>query len=157
MTEQTFKDLTEVDHISLMTYDYTITSFPGPNAPLAWITKTVMDLISPEKRSDKKVTNKIMMGLNFYGHKFLQPGGPSPVVANEYLDTLKKKKDTGRFRWNLKDEEHSFTFEENKVKTSIYYPTLKYLNDRIEFAGSLGLGLSIWDLGQGLNYFYDLL
>lgn len=59
-----------VDGFSLMTYDFSSPLNPGPNAPLKWIQFTLSVLLgSPDQRSNS-LTNKILLGLNFYGNDF---------------------------------------------------------------------------------------
>jgi chitinase domain-containing protein 1 len=80
-----------------------------------------------------------------------------PIVSTTLIETIKESPNK-RFVWDPTNSEHFVQLELlNNDKLTIYYPSLRSLKERINFASKNHLSLSIWDIGQGFNYFFDLL
>lgn len=143
----------EVTAFSLMTYDFSSYQRPGANAPLYWMRRVVEHISNkPDKLAEKRA--KILLGLNFYGYDFTPEGG-SAVTGENYLGLLKHVK--GRLKFDEKDNENYFEVRTSTGKHLVFYPTLYSIQQRIDLARELGVNLAIWEIGQGLDYFYDLL
>ena len=140
-----------------MTYDFSVNSGQvGPNAPLDWVRANVEYLTETvEDRS------KILLGLNFYGMMYKVDTQGRPVAQPEHILGSKLiellKKNFVEIIFEEKIQEHLFILKGSGSQYLVFYPTLYSIKKRIELSQELGTGLSIWELGQGLDYFYDLL
>uniref|UniRef100_A0A182PPI9 Chitinase domain-containing protein 1 n=1 Tax=Anopheles epiroticus TaxID=199890 RepID=A0A182PPI9_9DIPT len=142
-----------VTGFSLMTYDYSSVQRPGANAPLYWVRNAVLHICPDGTDRMREKRAKILVGLNMYGSDFT-PNGGQPIVSHEYLALLKHLK--GHLTYDEHDVENFFEVKTSNGRHMVFYPTLFSIDERLKLARELGTGISIWELGQGLDYFYDL-
>ncbi|KAJ7962546.1 chitinase domain-containing protein 1 [Quillaja saponaria] len=156
---QDLESLSEaVDGFSLMTYDFSSPHSPGPNAPLKWIQSTLQLLLGTSGNRARNLARKILLGINFYGNDFtLSRGlGGGAIIGRDYLSLLEKHKPV--LQWEKNSAEHVFFYlDDNNIKHAVFFPSLMSISMRLEEARSWGCGISIWEIGQGLDYFLDLL
>lgn len=149
----------DIDAFALMTYDYHAPSGgAAPVSPHWWATQSVLSLLSPELRASP-VRAKLLLGANLYGYEYA-PGahGPRAITGNDLLRLLDAHKATARFEWDQDAHEHRLTYRLPDASVgTVYFPSLLSLSDRVQLAESLGVGLSLWEIGQPLPYFFDLL
>ncbi|KAF5953192.1 hypothetical protein HYC85_011136 [Camellia sinensis] len=82
--------------------------------------------------------------------------GGGAITGRDYLSLLEQHKPS--FQWEKNSAEHFFIYSDNQhVKHAVFYPSLMSISMRLEEARSWGAGISIWEIGQGLDYFFDLL
>ncbi|XP_012835600.1 PREDICTED: chitinase domain-containing protein 1 [Erythranthe guttata] len=148
----------DVDGFSLMTYDFSGPQNPGPNAPLKWIHSTLQLLLDSSNGYNPKLAKKIFVGINFYGNDFVVSGGlgGGPIIGREYLSLLEQHKP--QMHWEKNSAEHYFLYIDNQnIKHVVFYPSLMSIATRLDEALSWTAGISIWEIGQGLEYFFDIL
>ena len=179
-SEENFKKLYQVvDFFSLMTYDYKLVLFylimtgvctcscwnllknsssgqHGFNAPLRWV-KECVEHIDPGELARMK----ILMGLNFYGRYIenIEEQKVDHILGRDLVKKIAHLDGSTEFDWSSEAHEHYLMYNdaESDQRSAIFYPSLMSINERLQVAKALKVGISIWEVGQGLDYFYDLL
>lgn len=140
----------------VMTYDFSVPGArAGPMAPVGWV-RAVVKYLGEECGLGRKV----LIGVNFYGVDFVQGGSREGgtvdrhVVGHEYVSLLKEYKP--EIVWLREMGEHAFGYSRGKEQHVVFYPSRRSIAQRVTLADNLGCGgIAIWELGQGLNYFFD--
>ncbi|KAG1162358.1 hypothetical protein G6F37_002236 [Rhizopus arrhizus] len=166
MTAEVFSTLAQyVDKFSLMTYDYS-SHDPngGPNAPIEWIMENIEYMTNEANR------HKLMIGLNMYAMSYLPTRIPEPLVmktvveklsmprGDELLMTGDEVDENEELNWDKENQEAWFVdYDEDGIRQGvIWLPTLRSIRNRLRLAEDYGVGVALWEVGQGLDYFYDL-
>lgn len=141
-----------------MSYDYAMANIrdAGPNAPLQWLEQIIQTFHSSVP---SKYHSKLLLGLNWYGYKyepqFEGPPQPQSFLNSDLLQALENDGENYQWVWDETTQEHRL--EHSQTSAQIYYPSLYSIAKRLELAKEYGTGISIWELGQGLEYFCELL
>ncbi|KAF8056348.1 chid1 [Scenedesmus sp. PABB004] len=104
---------------------------------------------------------QLFIGLPFYGWSWRKPdaGGAAPtrgaVKWPDFQAALRTH--NAALRWDAAAAEHKIKFKGGGWRTTMYYPTPPMLEARLQLAARLGVGVAVWDLGQGADAFLDLL
>lgn len=153
----------------------------GPTAPLGWMRDALAALQPTPEALPKLMATLPMLGWDFPlhpsgsggGHEDgseLVFGGGEPVDGAAYIALLERHK-PGQLDWHAEAAEHSFSYQTRRPATRpgggadgggddlhvVYYPSLRGLAERLGMLRSLGVGVAVWELGSGLDFFWDLL
>ena len=160
----------EVDYFAVMTYDHAgAVGREGPNSPLPWMKEVVEGLVldmeddsgfvsdgldEPVEGKDleRVRADKVLMGLPFYGYRFSRAHAPEAYTASNYLDLLEEDSHS-QISWDENSKEHRLVGS----GSSLWYPSMLSLLYRLQLADEQGVGIAIWELGQGLDQFVDVL
>lgn len=183
ITRQAIRDMGDaVDFVSLMTYDHSQSvGREVGNAPYGWMREVLEALtlpgdddadddddifgdddddISGSQKTSKTtdaVASKLLLGLNFYGFTLTKDGVINTITSQEYgsLVEFGTVSMPHEVQWTerLGVKEHRLVSQ----LWSIWYPTCLSLLWRKSLADEFGVGLAVWEGGQGLDYFWDVL
>lgn len=138
----------------VMTYDYSTPSTDvGPVAPLPWVKKVLNYFVN-----ECGLGSKILMGLNFYGVNFGEKNAGDKhehIVGNQVRNVMEQYKP--EWVWHKEAQEHFFQYTTDEgMKRIVFYPTRESIRARLIEANEIGCGgVAIWDVGQGLDYFFE--
>lgn len=108
-------------------------------------------MLAPKTTSP--IRKKLLIGMNMYGYDYT-PSGGGPITGDQYMEILTKNKP--KLIWDDGSAEHYLEYKAGPGRNRVFYPTLMSIKKRVEQLAKMNTGISIWEIGQGLDYFYDL-
>jgi chitinase domain-containing protein 1 len=99
-----------------------------------------------------------MMGMPFYGQKIdFKVANREAIINKQYIEILEKQQ--VQLSWNQKFKECVMQYVDSSTGAPNYvvYPCLKFIKTRLDLFDEFEVGAFIWEAGQGLEYFYELL
>ncbi|GMT04861.1 hypothetical protein PENTCL1PPCAC_27035, partial [Pristionchus entomophagus] len=140
-----------IDYVQIMTHDF----YPAdrqttvfPQAPVRWVEQNLRAVIGQQGEH----ANRVLLGLYHYGFKTdFSRQQQGAVMAKEFLEILQNEE--SELEWDQETQEHFVRLG----KMQMFFPTLASLEIRTRMAHEYGSGISIWDLGQGLEHFSRVL
>eukprot|EP00903_Cladosiphon_okamuranus_P014929 g13822.t1 len=168
-----------IHRFSLMTYDYRPPHTPTdssrgertagegvPNSPLSWVRECV-EMFAPGGPGSE-LRSMTLIGLPFYGYDNGRATTSSDIVSLFAAEQPRDSGVTGRevspisLEWDPVWREHVMSYRErggngNAMHDHVAtFPTLAFIQERVLLAQQLGVGVALWELGQGMPYFFDL-
>ncbi|KAA6402725.1 MAG: hypothetical protein EZS28_001748 [Streblomastix strix] len=108
--------------------------------------------LGPSKRPPPQ---RVFFGLSFLGVVTSKGRFVEYLDKDQFLYILSHfKTETG---WDSIDREQWFMYKQNGIDYKVYFPSIKGLKQRIDMAFQFGCGVAVFNLGDGLDYFMDLL
>jgi len=144
------------DKLLYCTYDYN-SKIPGdmPISPIEWIQDELQIFFSESDLDSRFVKQKLMMGIPFYGNKYDATKKES-MTAQSLLPLLESHSSQAKVEWQENHLECKIALTDRNMPTEIYYPCLKFIQERLNLFQEYEIGTFIWDAGQGFKYFYEL-
>jgi chitinase domain-containing protein 1 len=136
----------ELDWALITVYEVPNVESLSPAASLARLHKWTEEM---------RMTAKVIVGLPFFGIDF-RSTGQGYMFAEEITNTLRNQ--DVKITWIEAFREHGFFYSDADEQHAVYYPTLRFLKDRFDAARQKQFaGFGIWEIAQGMPYFFDLL
>ncbi|CAN0403194.1 unnamed protein product [Pylaiella littoralis] len=158
-----------IHRFSLMTYDYQPGATEGgrtggagvPNSPLSWV-KECVEKFAPGGPGSK-LRSMTLIGLPFYGYD-----NGRAITSNDMVSLLtaeqQEQRRGGSVRevspifvdWDPLWREHIMSYRRqhdggrSSTEHVATFPTLAFVQERVDLAQQLGVGVALWELGQGV-------